>query len=142
MISYKKLPKYKYILTKYFCKRTPIKPENNITSKYITLTTRGLMFLKKGYCSDGVSGPIFDTEDLMEDAFVHDAFYQLIRLGLLEPHNQIEIDRLLKDMALTSNLGECGFVIKQIKRIIRYVRANYIYAGVKLFGSQHCKPEK
>lgn len=141
-ILYKKIPDYNWMLSNYYCKKIDIKPERTIKTKFITLNTKGMLYLKKGYAIDGASGPIFDTESIMEAVFVHDAGYQLLRLGLLDQSYKSYFDKLLKNMCLEYKIKTKGFFRPVIKNVIRIVRANYIYLGVKWFGRRFCKPCK
>lgn len=52
---------------------------------WIRLDADGTLTLAKGYCWDGASGPAFDTPSFRRPSAAHDAFYQLLRLGLLPP---------------------------------------------------------
>ncbi len=92
---YRKLHrKYKYQLTKDFSQKTNI-TGFNITTEYLRLETNGLLHIKKGYCWDGPSGPTIDTKSAMRGSLVHDALYQLIRMGLLPLSNREAADKEL-----------------------------------------------
>lgn len=82
MICYKK--GYKYQLTKTCTVQVDVHPLQIIETHYITLDTTGLLTISRGYAWDGSSGPTVDTESSMEASLVHDALYQLMRMGLLD----------------------------------------------------------
>lgn len=73
-----------------------IYPKQHIETDFLILTVDGYLTIKKGYASDGPSGPTFDTEDSIRGAFVHDALYQLMRLGLLPQSCRKQADRMLR----------------------------------------------
>jgi len=49
----------------------------------LKLTKQGLITIKLGYACDGPSGPTIDTPIFIFAAFIHDAIYQLIRMGFI-----------------------------------------------------------
>ena len=80
-ISYRR--GYKYQLAKTFTVTVKIFPFTVIDVGFISLTTDGFLTIREGYASDGPSGPTMDTPSSIRGAFVHDALYQLLRLGFL-----------------------------------------------------------
>ena len=83
-MRYKKGFKYQLVRMELF--RTSLRPSKDISIPYITLGTKGLMVLDRGYAWDGASGPTIDTDNTMRGSAYHDAAYQLMRLELLRPH--------------------------------------------------------
>jgi hypothetical protein len=73
---------YKYQLVRSYTLQTKV-TGHCASTDYIELFANGVMTIKKGYAWDGPSGPTFDTRNSMRGALVHDAFYQLMRLGLI-----------------------------------------------------------
>ena len=55
----------------------------SVETRFISLTPDGLFTVRAGYAWDGASGPTWDTPSSMRGALVHDALYQLMRMGLL-----------------------------------------------------------
>ena len=92
-ISYKK--GYKYQLAEDYKIQTDIFPPVDIYTEYISLTAKGLLFIKRGYAWDGASGPTRDTKSSMRGSLVHDTLYQLMRMGLLAFMWRYVIDKLL-----------------------------------------------
>ena len=115
---------YKYQLAKTYRIYVGIKC-NPCKTDYITLTADGWMIVKKGYAWDGASGPTLDTNDTMRGSLVHDALYQLMRLGLLPELCRSKADQLLYDICVED--GMCEF------------RANYWKEAVKDFAASAAK---
>ena len=93
-IEYKK--GYKYQLYKTYFVQTDIHPPENIHTELIDLTAGGLLTIRKHYAWDGPSGPTIDTPSFMRPSLIHDALYQLIRMGLLSIAFREAVDRELK----------------------------------------------
>lgn len=83
---------YKYQLRRTACIQVAIRPAQTIRTDWIELTADGWLTLQKGYAWDGPSGPAFDTPTFMRASAVHDALYQLLRLGLLAPELRAAAD--------------------------------------------------
>ena len=96
MIEYTK--GYKYQLKKSARFRVAIYPGVDIVTDYICLSKEGELLIGKGYAWDGASGLTIDTESSMQGALVHDALYQLMRLGLLDRSWRHQADRELRDI--------------------------------------------
>ena len=79
MRYYKRL--YKYELAADFAIQIQIQPERTIEHEYYHLNTTGLLLIRKGYMSDGPSGPTWDSPGLLIGALVHDVGYQMTRDG-------------------------------------------------------------
>jgi hypothetical protein len=126
-IKYRDLRAYKYeLLETYevYVGITPMGPE--IIIDFIRLSREGVLSLRKGYCWDGPSGPAIDSKNFMRGSVVHDALFQLIRLGLLPSSRKADADRLLKRMLLEDGMSS--------------IRANWVYAALALFGSRRTRP--
>jgi hypothetical protein len=99
-------------------------PPNGILTPFIQFKSDGTLILEVGYACDGCSGPTRDDETNIQGGFVHDAGYQLMRLGLLpvNPYKNL-FDNALKKICLLDGMG--GF------------RAEYYFEGVHLFGGSY-----
>lgn len=86
---------YKYQIVEDFYVLTNICPPEDIHTKYTSLYKSGLLHIKPGWASDGPSGPTVDTKDFMRGAFIHDAGYEMMRLGLLGPEWREPFDQEL-----------------------------------------------
>ena len=119
MIKYHKRKLWKYKLTDTYVVETAIKPSYNINRDYFSLTTDGVLVIDKGYTWDGASGPCFDTKDVMRGSLIHDSFYQMMRLGLLDRSYRKQADLELYRACLDDGMNP--------------IRAWYIYWVVRIF---------
>ena len=118
---------YKYQLKQSYATDIPIKPVEPIETEYVALTTEGNLTIKNGYAWDGPSGPTFDTRNFMRGSLVHDALYQLMREGHLDPSQDREpADRLLQEMCKEDGMTA--------------LRAWWVYQGVHRWGSPSADP--
>ena len=71
-IEYRKLKRYKYQLTESYKKLIPISyPMAGYETKYRWVALRNsTIFIKKGYCWDGPSGPTIDTENFITESSI------------------------------------------------------------------------
>ena len=76
---YRKLHKYKYQLTDDYYIRIDIRPGQDLEFRFLSLSSDGILTIRKSYAWDGPSGPTIDTMDFMRGSLVHDALYQLMR---------------------------------------------------------------
>lgn len=93
---------YKYQLAETISFQTCVFPEEDICTEYICLSTYGRLTIQHGYSWDGASGPTIDTKSSMQGALIHDALYQLLRMGLLPSVCRLQVDlefkrRLIQD---------------------------------------------
>ena len=79
-----------------------------------------------GYAWDGCSGPTIDTEGTMEASLVHDALYQLIRLGNIPLRKRKFADKLFLDL------------LEENK--VNLIRRWYFYLAVRWFGEKAAQP--
>lgn len=95
-IYYRNLDRYKYqlvddyiyqLLTNIFSKV--------VATEFINIDFFGKLHIKKGYAWDGPSGPTWDTKSSLRASLVHDALYQLIRLGKIPAKCKMTADELL-----------------------------------------------
>ena len=76
---------YKYQLrAPYTIQLAEIRPAHGAGTEWITLDLDGTLTIRAGYAWDGASGPTYDSKSSMRPSLVHDALYQLMRLGLLD----------------------------------------------------------
>lgn len=125
-ISYRK--GYKYQLVKPYETNIGIKPESPVLDHdYIELTGEGKITIKKGYAWDGPSGPTIDTLNFMRGSLIHDALYQLMREGYLDPKKYREsADRLLQRLCSDDGMSD--------------IRCLWVYQGVRLGGGPAADP--
>ena len=105
----------------------------NIEERFITLEEDGKLILRPGYACDGPSGPTLDRilpflyKKFLVPAFGHDALYQLIRLGLLEPERRLHADQDLRQWCLDRGMMK--------------LRARWVYRGVRTGGGPAADPK-
>jgi len=118
---------YKYQLKESYCCCVNIFPELDIITEFITLRTTGKLEIKSGYAWDGPSGPTIDTKNFMRGSLVHDALYQLMREGLLNPAvYRLVADSELKRICLEDGMSE--------------IRAWYVFRAVQRCGEACADP--
>ena len=118
---------FKYQLVGNYSAQTNITAGKSIKIEFIELTATGLLTIKSGYAWDGPSGPTVDTKSFMRGSLCHDCFYQLIRMGLLEPIWREPADQELKKMCLEDGMNR--------------LRAWYVYKSVQVGGKTAASPE-
>lgn len=117
---------FKYQLTQDHIEEIGIVPSQPIKTEYIWLDEEGFLVVKKGYAWDGASGPTIDTKSSMRGSLVHDALYQLMRMGLLdEKIVRPKADALLKKLCIEDGMN--------------YIRADFWKIAVNLFAESAAK---
>lgn len=113
---------YKYRLARDLEVQTSLRPATPVRSRCgkVKLHTNGTLLVRKGYYSDGPSGPTVDTRNFMRGAFVHDAVYQLLREGGLPQHCRKTADRDLIQMCREDGMSRA--------------RSWWIYTGLRIGG--------
>ena len=126
---YRKLHRYKYQLKEDYEIQIDIKPAEDINFEYLSLSSEGLLTIKKHYAWDGPSGPTIDTKNFMRGSLVHDALYQLMRLGALD-HNvhRKRADEILREICLEDGMWR--------------IRAWWVHFAVRTFARRSTKPVK
>lgn len=124
-IFYKK--GYKYQLAESYSQVISLYPGSPIQTDYVRLTVSGVLTIMAGYAWGGPSGPTFDTKNFMRGSLVHDALYQLIRLGHLPPRAKDDADNLLYAMCLEDGMGA--------------LRAAWVRLGVQVGGAASIRPD-
>lgn len=93
-----------------------------IETDYLWMGLDKTLIVKKGYAWDGPSGPTIDTKNFMRGSLVHDALYQLMRLGHLDKNAwRHHADRELQRICIED--GMCR------------IRAQVVYWGVRIGGN-------
>ena len=122
---YRKLRNYKYELKGDYALGIPI-VGCDVRTEYIDLDSDGRLLMKDRYAWDGATDPARDTLTVMRASLVHDALYQLMRLGELDPdEHRLTADRIFRDICLED--GMCAF------------RAHYSFLAVRWFGGRHAR---
>ena len=118
---------YKYQLAETYLIKINIHPEKDIGTDLISLTHGGVLIIKKWYAWDGPSGPTIDTKNFMRGSLVHDALYQLIRMGLLPKEYKRQADLELKRICLEDGMWK--------------IRAWWVFVGVDKFADYAADPK-
>lgn len=137
--AWRKTPKYKYELTRSYIFEipelhgwvdTPIEIRDSLGRLMVNLSIDGTLFIQKGYCWDGASGPTFDTQSSMRASLIHDALYQICR----QPKVSVLLRKIIKavgDGLLQKLMIEDG-AWKWRAKLWRW--------AVSTFGSRHASP--
>ena len=118
---------YKYQLAEDYTVQIAIFPQQPIITKFILLRANGNLSIVAGYAWDGPSGPAFDTPSFMRASLVHDALYQLMREGHLDPAKY----RVIADAEMRLICIEDG---------MPRIRAWWCHRGVRLGGGPSASP--
>ena len=94
---------YKYQLAETYSVYVGIVLPLRIETDWLILED-GWLTIKAGYAWNGASGPTFDTKDSIRGSAVHDALYQLMRLGLLDISWRSKADDLLHDICVEDDM--------------------------------------
>lgn len=73
---------YKYETTCYIREATGI-IGRAFSSKYLSMDSKGVLTISRGYRWNGASGPTIDTPNSIYPSLIHDALYQALREKLL-----------------------------------------------------------
>ncbi len=95
---------YKYHLQQTYTIHIGIHPPCTLKTPWLRLTPKGWLTILIGYAWDGPSGPTLDTPSSMRGSLVHDALYQLMRLGVLSEAYRAIADRLLHDICIEDGM--------------------------------------
>lgn len=129
-IKYKDISEFKYILLEDYEYQIPkkLRPKitANIVTEFVNLSVSGKLLLKTGFMSDGPSGPTVDTDTFMRGAFIHDALYYLMNLGLLPQSYRKKADKILYAVCREDGMS--------------WVRAKYVYHSVRRLAAWAAKP--
>lgn len=117
---------YKYQLCETYQGMTGIEGHTVLT-EWIDLDPIGQITIRKGYAWDGPSGPTFDTPAFMRGSLVHDALYQLLEEGLLNPELRIKADEALRRICIEDGMSR--------------IRAWWVYRAVRGFGGSAINPK-
>lgn len=119
----------------------------DIDTRWFRLTPDGLLTIRDGYAWDGASGA-FD-KGLEIPSLVHDAFYQMLREGLL-PHDpcfhiankelsRIYLEDAIEKAEIESKKKPLGtqWAFKLAETRWAKTRAEYVFIAVESFGDAH-----
>jgi hypothetical protein len=117
---------YKFQLEEDYEHQTGITPAAPGGNRFVHITLDGLLIIRSGYAWDGASGPAIDTPTFIRGSLVHDALYQLMRLGVVQKAGgRLQADKLLREIVLEDGMWS--------------VRAWWVYHAVRVFGGQYMR---
>ena len=118
-IHYKK--GYKYQAARNYMVQTAVVASKLIQSPWVDLSADGMLLIKKGFASDGPSGITIDTPSFMRGAFIHDAFYYLIRQGKLGMEWREVVDEELHRIIIEDGMWRfrAWYVLRAVQRFGR-----------------------
>lgn len=88
---------------------------------WLALDGEGLLTIRAGYSWDGASGPVIHGPDNMRASLIHDAYYQLIRLGLVHTAYRAAADRVYRRVCIEDGMS--------------LPRAEAHYVALRVFGA-------
>jgi hypothetical protein len=118
---------YDHQLAKDLIVQTNIFPQSTIRTEYITLYANGVLKLRAGYAWDGATG-CPDFAWIIRPSAIHDAGYQLIRMGLLPSDTKDLWDNLLRQ--------NCNEDLQAMDKMFLVRYTPLIYWAVSRFGSK------
>lgn len=117
---------YKFQLEERYEHDTRLRPAGQGGNRFVSIDAFGVLTIAPGYAWDGASGPAIDTPSFIRGSLVHDAMYQLIRLGVLsKDRDRHRADELLREIVLEDGMLP--------------VRAWWVYHGVRAFGGHYLR---
>ena len=99
---------YKYQLAERYVHQLAFKPlfvGVVAAGPYLELVADGELTIAAGYAWDGPSGPTFDSKSTLRGSLVHDALFQLIRLGRLSRDFIDEANREYRRICREDGMG-------------------------------------
>jgi len=117
---------YKYWVRRDFHIKLDIVPFEYVNLQFLTMDLDGDTVIRQGYAWNGASGPTWDTLNSMIGSLVHDALYQLIRLGMIDKSYKKYADKVLHDLCTEDGMYSW--------------RADYWRWAVLNFGEGSCRP--
>ena len=96
---------YKYQLAGDYVVQIALFPHKTIRTEFIGLTVDGQLAIRKDYAWDGPSPPAIRTRNFMRASAIHDALYQLIRMGLLPQSARLDADEILRRICIEDGMS-------------------------------------
>ena len=96
---------YKYQLADEYVDQIAVYPEQDINTRFISLTRRGELTIRAGYAWDGASGPTWDTRNCIRGSLLHDCLYQCLREDLLSFNWRKRADEILRDVCRADGMS-------------------------------------
>lgn len=124
---------YKFRTLRDFEVASPIQPDEEVGNEYVRLRVDGTLWIRAGYAWDGcIIGS--DTPLTARASLVHDAFYQLIREGIIRIRKAPTNDKDVKKQI------DCFFMMLMYHDGMFPPRAFLRYYLTKWFGKHAMRP--
>ena len=129
-MKYRDLKKYKYGMMEDMPVQLPFTPPLNApnchsySGQFLQIDDNGLLIIKKGYAWDGCSSLTWDDKTNMRAGAVHDAGFQLMRMGVIPTNYFQAFNDLFRDILIQDGMGR--------------VRAWYYWKAVSTFAKPAC----
>ena len=119
---------YDYQLVESYQVTIPVHPVQDVITEYVLLNRDGFLSIMRGYAWNGADQAP-DLHSIMRGSLVHDALYQLFRVGALDEAIWREsADRLLKQMCTEDGMAQPF--------------AELVYQAVRIFGQPAVDPAR
>lgn len=122
-ITYRELDTYKYQTIGTYRINIGITGYELLNHKCFHLSPDGWLTIFDGYCWNGANKPAINTKNSRRGSLVHDACYQLIRMGIIPKSYRDHADRLLQTICIEDGMWK--------------IRAGWWYRAVRL-GGESC----
>lgn len=117
---------YRFQLEELYQHHTGLSPRpGEAGNRFVGMSPDGLLTIAAGYAWDGASGPAINTRTILRGSLVHDALYQLIRIGALGPEHRERADALLREICI----ADCMWP----------PRAWWVHRAVRTFGGHYLR---
>lgn len=134
---------FHYTLAERFKMRTPIIPAKKIVTRFLTLNESGTLVIEPDYSWNGGTGAVDDSV-MIYASLVHDAFYQLMRMGFVAIEQKELADKLLHDMIVDGYKYKLSGVNKPVAYALErfaFFRAWYVKRAVATLGDRFASPK-
>ena len=117
---------YRFQLEELYQHPTGLTPRPGAAgNRFVGMSPDGLLTIAAGYAWDGASGPAINTRSILRGSLVHDALYQLIRIGVLGTEHRESADALLRETCLADGMWPA--------------RAWWVHQAVRAFGGVYMR---
>lgn len=114
-MKYRKIKDMKYQLMEDLAIQLPFSFETKAEHYFFRLDNH-MLYVDRGYCWDGASGPTIDTRATFLASLAHDCLYQLIKVKKLDKRWRYKADLVL--YKFMTNNGACKMRASVWKRAV------------------------
>lgn len=134
---------YKYQADEDYTQETGIVPRAAGGNRFTHIDAGGKLTIFAGYAWNGANKPAINDRSFVRPSGTHDALYQLIRLGVLQPSDRAAADALLGVMLREDMLAIAAtkpLAVRWAVRALAVARPIWVVAGVRLLGGRYAQP--